>query len=183
MTEPPERPSPHIQVLSATVDQEPVLANLLELYAHDFSEFYPIELAEDGRFSYRDLALYWSEPDRYPFLVRVDGKLAGLVLVKKGPEISLHENTWDMAEFFVVRAHRRHGIGTHIAHSIWRRFPGVWEIRVMETNYPGQQFWKQAIFKFTGEAISPVHLQMKGMKWQVFTFESSPGYQTPRKQT
>ena len=41
--------------------QELVLANLLELYAHDFSEFHDLELGMDGRFGYSHLPLYWSE--------------------------------------------------------------------------------------------------------------------------
>jgi hypothetical protein len=41
-----------------------IVANLLELYAHDFSEFHPLELGADGRFGYRHLPLYRSERDR-----------------------------------------------------------------------------------------------------------------------
>ena len=45
------------------------MANLLELYAHDFSEFHNVEIGEDGKFGYQALPLYWSEPDRHPFLI------------------------------------------------------------------------------------------------------------------
>lgn len=79
-----ERLLTHIELAPAALDQESVLADLLELYAHDFSEFHEIELGVDGRFGYKPLPLYWPEPNRRPFLIRVDGKLAGLVLVKKG---------------------------------------------------------------------------------------------------
>jgi hypothetical protein len=44
-------------------EQELILANLLELYAHDFSEFHELELGSDGRFGYGGLPLYWSEPE------------------------------------------------------------------------------------------------------------------------
>jgi hypothetical protein len=80
MTGNAERPFTQLELVPAGPDQEPVLANLLELYAHDFSEFHKIELGADGRFGYKDLPLYWREPNRRPFLVKVDGKLAGLVL-------------------------------------------------------------------------------------------------------
>jgi hypothetical protein len=58
------------EVIPATVDQAAILANLLELYAHDFSEFYNLEIGEDGRFGYPCLPLYWSEPERRPFLIK-----------------------------------------------------------------------------------------------------------------
>src|SRR5262249_27583076 len=102
----------HIELVPAAPDQQPILANMLELYAHDFSEFHELELGVDGRFGYPYLPLYWSDPNRRPFLVRVGGKLAGLVLVKRGSELSGDETVWDMAEFFVVRRYRRRGIGT-----------------------------------------------------------------------
>ncbi len=50
MTQPGETASLHIQVIPATADQAPILANLLELYAHDFSEFHDLDIGEDGRF-------------------------------------------------------------------------------------------------------------------------------------
>ena len=132
-------PAP-IEVLAAAPEQAPILANLLELYAHDFSEFHDIDLGADGRFGYRHLGLYWSEPDRHAFLVRVNGMLAGFVLVKRGSEVSGNETVWDMAEFFVIRGYRRRGVGTQVAHEVWRQFPGTWEVRVMQSNSFGLPF-------------------------------------------
>jgi len=161
-----------IEVIPATPDQQPILANLLELYVYDFSESLDLELGADGRFGYKKLPLYWREPNRHPFLVKVDGKIAGLVLVKRGSEISGDETTWDMAEFFVVRRHRRHGIGTDIAQEIWRRYPGHWEVRVMESNPAGRKFWERATSKFTGKPIRSIQIEKGGKSWHVFSFES-----------
>lgn len=159
-----------VAVIPAASSQEPILANLLQLYAHDFSEFHEVELGNDGRFCYQQLPLYWREPNRHPFLVRVDDKLAGLVLVKQGSEISINESAWDMAEFFVLRAYRRRGVGTKVAHAIWRRFPGSWEVRVIESNHPAHLFWQRAISSFTGFAIPSAQLEKDGQRWSVFTF-------------
>jgi predicted acetyltransferase len=173
MTNQPEKTSARIEVSPATVEQEPILANLLELYAHDFSEFHAIEPGPDGRFGYKNLPLYWKEPDRHPFLVRVEGKLAGLALVKKGPDVSGDKTVWDMAEFFVLRGWRRRGIGTKIAHEVWRQFPGRWEVRVMDSNTPARYFWTRAISLFTGAAMQPVRVEKEGERWEVFSFESN----------
>ena len=167
-----DRPAARIEVLPATPEEEPVLENLLELYVYEFSELLGIDAGEDGRFGYPHLSLYWSEPARYPFLVRVDGKLAGFVLVKKGDGVAGCGVVWDVAEFFVLRAYRRRGVGTRVAHDVWRRFPGPWEVRVMEENAPAQRFWAAAVVKFRGESASPVPVEKDGRWWQVFTFES-----------
>jgi predicted acetyltransferase len=154
MTRDTEKASVHPEVVRATVDQEPIVANLLELYIHDFSEFHDVELGMDGRFGYRNLSLYWGEPDRHPFLVRMEDKWAGFVLVKRGSEISGNDSVWDMAEFFVVRRYRRRGIGTKMAHEVWAQFPGLWEVRVMESNPSALHFWEHASKSFDGEARS-----------------------------
>jgi predicted acetyltransferase len=149
------------------VDQQPIVANLLQLYAHDFSEFLDLELGPDGRFNYPPLPLYWTDPNRHPFLVRIEGQLAGFVLVKRESSI------WDMAEFFVVRAYRRRGIGTAVAQDIWKRFPGPWEVRVIQSNRSALQFWQRAVSAFMGQAIQPIHIEKDGNDWKVFSFEST----------
>jgi predicted acetyltransferase len=141
MTNPAKKPLAHIELRPAGVEQEQTLANLLQLYAHDFSEFHDLEIGAEGRFGYTPLPLYWSEPGRYPFLIKMDGKLAGFVLVKRGSEFSGDPTVWDIAEFCVLRVCRRRGIGTHVAHLVWRRFPGWWEVRVMQANVSAQYFW------------------------------------------
>ncbi len=163
-----------VEVFPAAPEQEPVLANLLELYAHDFSEFIDLQLQPNGRYGYPWLSLYWQEEGRFPFLVRVDGHLAGFVLVSRGSRIRDDPEVWDMAEFFIVRRYRRRGIGAAVAQEIWRRFPGAWEVRVLESNEPAQAFWAATIRAFTGSRVEETIAEQQEKRWQVFSF-ASPG--------
>lgn len=172
MTNKGEMDSPRVEVVAATREHQPILANLLELYVHDFSEFLDLDIGEDGRFGYPSLPLYWSEPGRHPFLIRADGKLAGLALVKKGPEVSASSAVWDMAEFFVLRGCRGRGVGTLAAHQVWRRFPGPWEVRVVQRNAMARGFWAEAISSFAGKAIQPRRIEKNGEPWALFSFQS-----------
>jgi predicted acetyltransferase len=151
---------------AARPDEQSVLANLLELYAHDFSEFFEIELRDDGRFGYSHLPLYWTEPDRHAFLLRVDGNLAGFALVRQ------MDGCWDLAEFFIARRYRRQGFGMAAAHELWRRFRGPWTVRVMEANTAGCKFWDRAVAEFKGESIPPQRLEKSGRFWNVYSFDS-----------
>jgi hypothetical protein len=100
-----DRPSADIRLELARCEQSPILANLLELYAHDFSEFQPLDISLDGRFGYKSLPLYWSESNRHPFLIRFDGKLAGFALVKRGRRFLIRTfGTWRNSLFSVVAA-------------------------------------------------------------------------------
>ena len=163
-----------VEIIPALPEQEPVLANLLELYAHDFSEFVDLRLGADGRFGYRRLPLYWREPGRHPFIIKAGGHLAGFVFVRRGSEVSGDADVWDVAEFFVVRGFRRLGVGTRAAHEVWRMLPGRWEVRVIDRNRKAKEFWARAIGEFLGGAAEPTPFEKDGQSWSVFSFESEP---------
>jgi predicted acetyltransferase len=164
--------SVNVEIIPALQKHEPILANLLELYAYDFSEFIDLKLGADGRFGYEHLPLYWKESGRHPFLIMVNGHLAGFVFVRKGSQISADNNIWDMAEFFVARSYRRLGIGMKAAHEIWKQFSGKWEVRVIDRNQKAKEFWGQAIGGFLGKTINPASFLKNGEGWHVFSFES-----------
>jgi predicted acetyltransferase len=163
-----------VELIPAAPEQQTVLANLLELYAHDFSEFIGLKLGADGRFGYERLPLYWKEPGRRPFLITADGELAGFALLCKGSRISGAEDVWDMAEFFVARGYRRLGVGTTAAHEIWKGFPGKWEVRVIDRNQKARDFWPRAIKEFLGKPAEQDSHLVNGATWQVYSFDSPP---------
>jgi len=51
--------SSRVELTQAGPEHQRTLENLLELYIHDFSQFVPIDVGEDGRFGYPDLPLYF----------------------------------------------------------------------------------------------------------------------------
>jgi predicted acetyltransferase len=169
-TAPPRPSGIGVEVVPAAPEQESVLANLLELYSHDFSEFVDLELDADGRFGYPWLPLYWTEEDRWPFLVLVDGKLAGFVFVTRGSPPGGDPAVYDMAEFFIVRGQRKRGFGTEAARLIWRRFPGPWRVRVIGSNRPALAFWRSALAGLADAGIQESSLWLHDREWRVFSF-------------
>jgi predicted acetyltransferase len=163
----------NVELIPAGREHEEVLANLLEFYVYDFSEFIDAVVESDGRFHYPSLSLYWQDKNRLAFLVKMDGDLAGLVLIAKGSLISGDPEVWDMAEFFIMRRYRRRGVGVSIAHEVWRRLPGMWEVRVIESNTPALAFWKAAVGDFTGCTDEGYSIEQGGKLRRVFSFRSS----------
>jgi predicted acetyltransferase len=166
-------PLMQIEVVPAKKEEEPMLANLIELYAHDFSEFFGLKIGVDGRFGYDPLPLYWKESNRFPFLVKANGDLAGFVLVQQGSQVSGDGQIWDMAEFFVLRGYRRHGIGVRVAHDVWKMFTGPWEVRVADKNLVARAFWKHAVSEFTGGRAESTLTEVAGKRWHLFSFVSN----------
>jgi predicted acetyltransferase len=103
-----------IELLPAKLGDRSVLSNLYQLYIHDFTDFVSLELEDNGKFSYDPLPPYWSEPNRFPFLIRTGGRLVGFALTKKGSDFSGDSCVWDMAAFFVIRGARGRSSGRSI---------------------------------------------------------------------
>jgi predicted acetyltransferase len=163
-----------MEITRASLDQKSIVANLLELYTHDFSEFLDLEIGLDGRFGYRELDIYWTEPGRFPFLLYVSKRPAGFALIKAMPRDSPGPMLWDMMEFFILRGYRGRGIATAAAHELWRRFPGGWQVRVMAANAPAYRFWHRAIASFADDEFVLSRFEHAGNEWHRFSFESSP---------
>jgi predicted acetyltransferase len=139
----------NIRISVASQEERGVLANLFQLYTHDFSEVWAGlprgELEDDGRFApYPLLDSYWWEKGRVPLLVRKDGKLAGFALLNGVGQSGLPV-AHNMAEFFVVRKHRRSGVGSAALNAIFDRYKGVWEVAVVRANTNAFAFWERAI--------------------------------------
>ena len=128
-----------ITISVASIEQKPILRNMLELYIYDFSEFAGFDLNEFGVFGYRYLDHYWTESHRFPFLFRVEGKLAGFALV------SQVQGQTEFSEFFVMRKYRRQGVGAAAAHDLFARFPGPWQVTQLQSNHGAQWFWRSVI--------------------------------------
>lgn len=143
-----------LEIVPATLGDKPVLRRLLELYTYDFSEFTGDDLDEHGLYGYRYLDHYWTEPDRLPFLFRVDGRLAGFALVRRLEGPGGDADVLDMAEFFVLRKYRRAGIGRQAALWLFAQLPGRWQVRELAENVPAQRFWRAVIAEHTGGRFS-----------------------------
>jgi len=137
-----------ITVEAVPLAGKPVIARLLELYMYDFSEYMGWDVDAEGRYGYRRLDCYWTEGNRFPFLVRVDGAIAGFALVYVGEDDGAPVT--HMAEFFVMRKYRRHGVGRIVATTVFDRFPGIWHVSQLQENVPAQRFWRSVIAGYTG---------------------------------
>jgi predicted acetyltransferase len=154
-----------------------LLENLLQFYIHDLSETFPaIELEPDGRFVYEKLPLYWSEPqDRFPFVIRCDGRVAGFALATRGSPASDDPEVLDVAEFFVLRGYRRSGVGRSAAFLLWDQLPGRWIVRVSLGNRGALPFWAAVVAEYSGGAATEVERPGTPTAWWVFSFDSRVG--------
>ena len=140
-----------IELRPARSQDVPALRRLMQLYLYDFAAIDDWVIADDG--SYGDAATiegYWTDPSMTSYLVRVDGVLAGFVLSRDGAYFA-GDGTRDISEFFILRRHRRQGIGSEVARRLFDAFPGKWEVSQLASNIDAQRFWRRVIGQYTGE--------------------------------
>jgi predicted acetyltransferase len=164
-----------IEISLARPDQRPVLANLMQLYIHDFSEFLagrPLgELEEDGRFSPYPLDAYWQEEGCIPLLLRREERLVGFALLNRQSHCrqAVERN---VAEFFIARKYRRGGVGTAAVHAIFDRYPGRWETAVARRNVGALAFWRSAITRHPLVSdVEQLDLQTAAWNGPLFRFQ------------
>ena len=136
-----------VEMQRVALDEKPVLANLLQLYLHDHSEFDGYSIGEDGLYFYRYFDHYWIEEGRHAFLIRVDGEIAGFAMIRDATNTG---DTHSIAEFLVLRKFRRRGVGTEVVKRVFDSFPGRWKVQQQPFNLSAQAFWRRVISDYTG---------------------------------
>lgn len=140
----------NVTIESASIDKKEVLTRLMELYRYDFSEYDRSDVDEKGLYGYTYFDHYWTESERFPYLIKVNDYYAGFALIRELVEEDNNDETYhSIAEFFVMKKYRKQGIGKKVATYLFDRFPGNWEVAQMEENREAQSFWRKVIGVYT----------------------------------
>lgn len=164
-----------VRLTVAIPAQEPMLQNLMQLYTHDFSEFWAGtergDLDPDGRFEAYPLSEYWSRPNWSALFIWRNQILAGFSLVNDNTHSGLAANR-NVGEFFILRKHRGQGVGQIAAQHIFALHPGSWEVAVARRNVQAWEFWRNTI-QNAGRAADVEELDVHSAQWNgpIFRFE------------
>jgi predicted acetyltransferase len=161
----------NVTVESASADEAPIIANLMELYLHDFAELGGPSIGPDGRYGYPYLEEYWREFGRLPFLIRVDGELAGFALVTERRLLEPDAPGHELTEFFVLRGWRRQGVGRAAAVQLFMRLPGHWAVGELVRNVAAIAFWRRVIGDLTGGRYREAECDFGGRRGVMQSFE------------
>ena len=142
-------PLPPVSVTPAGPDRRALIEGMTSFYIYDFSEFEPadsdrFELNAEHRFDPYPLDGYWRDADRHPLIIEAGGKPVGFALINAFAH-SGGVCDHSMAEFFIMRKHRRGGVGARAVAQILPMFPGQWEIAIARRNTPALGFWPRAV--------------------------------------
>ncbi|MDR0227517.1 MAG: hypothetical protein LBI72_00380 [Flavobacteriaceae bacterium] len=139
-----------LQIDRVKIEEKQTLRNLMQLYKYDFSEYDPEDVDLFGLYDYPYLDYYFVEPDRFAYLIRIEGVLAGFVLVRYTGEVKENIAVVEMVEYFILKKFRRNRIGSKVAKIIFNKHEGYWKVAVLESNIDAFCFWKKVITELKG---------------------------------
>lgn len=164
-----------VAVTDAVPAHATVIQNMMQLYTHDFSEYWAGtargDLNAEGLFEAYPLDEYWSRPGWSVLFIWCRGALAGFSLLNDETHSGLPANR-NMAEFFVLRKHRGRGVAQFAAEMIFSLHPGSWEVAVARKNTRAREFWRKAMLR-SGKAANIEELDLQNAQWNgpIFRFD------------
>ena len=116
---------------------------MARFYVYDRTAYMGWECPEDGLFECIDFKHYFENPDEKAYLIRVDGEIAGFVLLDK---MQLFEPVdWNMGEFFILAKFQGKNVASEVACQIFNDYPGRWSVAVMPENVKAARFWHRIV--------------------------------------
>ena len=121
-------------------------------YVYDMSEYVGGQpgwgFPDTGAYECDDFRPYFEQVQATPFFIQVEGELAGFAVVDRRG--STPDADFNMAQFFIVRKFKGHGVGADAARQCFKRFSGTWDVMVIPENLGAHAFWQSTIARFTG---------------------------------
>jgi predicted acetyltransferase len=162
-----------VVIKTAERSDVPLLSNLFQFYHYDFSEMLGGRVGMDGKFTTPPLEPYFQEPWRHPRIILVDDHPGGFALIHRKSRITEDPETWDMAEFFVMRQYRRKGVGSQAALQLFEQFRGRWEVREVHANVAATHFWRAVVAHHTSGRFSETTYDDARWRGPVQTFDNT----------
>jgi len=133
----------NLELEKVTVAGQTILERLLQFELYEIG----MDPGPDGLIEWGEsLDKFFGDPCCVPLFLKVDGQLAGFALLKlnrkpSGPDGRTPTPANLVEEFYVLRPHRRKGIGRRAMDLIRKEFPGHW----IATTWPDAHrvgFWR-----------------------------------------
>jgi len=169
---------PSIELHAAQRDELETIENLMQFYTYDFSEWLPLKLSGQGFFNLQPIPDYWRKAATRPFLIKVNGELAGFVTVDDNTH--LDGARYNIGYLFVSRRFRGQGVARFVVSTLLSQFPGQWQIFHIEANQPARLFWATVMPELTGGAFTVHHRIIDGYPCTVYRFDRSQPSSAPQ---
>jgi len=168
-----------VKLRQAMREDREILANLLEKYSYEFSQYQNNDVNKLGLYGYEYLDCYWwDEENRWAYFIEVDNKLAGFTMINDFPEAEDRKTNFVVSEFFVLYKYRRLGVGKKAFFMVLDLHRGTWQLKRHPKNIDSVHFWNKVVDEYTNGKYELVQSYPKteyadGTLGDVFFFDNS----------
>lgn len=139
----------NIEFQNATPDDNLALDRMFQFFAHDLSELSGMDIGDDGFYhGLNDLEDYTSKQNYKTHFIKVDEKLAGVVVIRFDEGINY------LRHYFILRKFRKKQIGMQAAMMAFDLYPGDWRVSTMDYNVPAIKFWEKVLETYAKDKFS-----------------------------
>lgn len=138
-----------VELVKVQKEEKSILSNLLEKYDYEFSQWEKTDVDDNGLYGYEYLDCYFNEENRFPYFIKVNGKLAGFVMISDYPEVPQYKTDFCLSEFFVMYKYRRGGVGREAACKVLDLHHGKWQLKRHPHNIGSVYFWDKVVSDYT----------------------------------
>ena len=138
-----------VGVKKVRIPQKDTLANLLEKYEYELSQYDGRMFNQQGLYNYEHIDNFFNDNDKFAYHIYSNGKIVGFALITKIPQCE-QPCDWTLAELFIAYPYRHRHIATRAMVEIFRHHTGFWHIKCCNRNKTAVSFWSnitQAVSK------------------------------------
>ena len=140
-----------VEIKRVSEEKKETLANLLEKYNYEFSQYDKRQFDDNGLFGYKYLNNYFTDSDRFAYFIYADNLLAGFALINKYHECE-RPIDWSIAEFFVSYNFRRQSVATEAVRQIFGIHKGYYHIKYHKKNEASAVLWNSVAKKYSNNS-------------------------------
>jgi len=132
-------------MLKRITGRSEIMERLLQLYLHDISLYYPMDIDQNTcLYQYDDLEKFLgSGDDAAVYLIEIENKPTGFILV------GFADGTNIVQEMFVLNNYKRRGVGSAAVIELFDKHRGNWEVKALPRSEQAESFWINTINKYT----------------------------------
>lgn len=167
-----------VRITLISEDRKQVLRNLVKMYCYEWSQYNGIDVDQNGDYAFEhELGRFFEKYKHYPYLVEIEGKPAGFVLVDTDI-CHYRESEYAISEAFILHKYRKTGVGKQAVTEIFKRHRGKWEIKMHPKNMGAMDFWKNVVTVAAKEGKYKIQEECKDARYDDGTFGTVIGFET-----
>lgn len=140
----------NITLTKVNKNEKNLLNNLMQLYLHDLSLYFPIDFdSKTCQYKY-NLESYFH--NNYAYFIKMNSELIGFILIDK-----FTEDKYEISEIFILNNYKNQNIGKQAVNKIFDMYKGKWQIKVVPSSPKAKSFWNKTISDYTDNNYKLIH--------------------------